>query len=395
MRALLLLTLLAPLPAAAQEPTGPNVIVTGVPHDYRAELATCLARNCPPDEDIDATLALAEALFLDGEYRGARAAVRAALRRNRGQAGAYPEPVSDLYRVDARLARHLGHDQQALTSTYEILDSLQEGLPQEDHRHFTARLEIIELELRMGRLESARRALRDLEQAARAAGRDDVAALAELHLMRVDYVASPRGSGGARARIEEAARSNDPARRIQATGARSMLSTILRHEGRTAEADALVRQVAGGGDAAPRRRLLYSPPYTLDAQRLYRPGSDRFDATVLRNGETQPTENYEDEWIDVGFWVLPDGHVANVDILRRGAGADWAGPILASIAGRRYSTAGEASYRLERYTFTAGYGPVTGSRIEQRTARPRVEMLDLSEGETPPPTPPAASPGRG
>ena len=47
--------------------------------DYRAALAACLARRCPPDQDVDATLALAEALFLQGEYGEARTAIRASI----------------------------------------------------------------------------------------------------------------------------------------------------------------------------------------------------------------------------------------------------------------------------------------------------------------------------
>src|SRR5687768_1271471 len=88
-------------PAAAQqnerytEPTEP-IVVTGLRiQDYRDRLAACLARNCPPDEDADATLALAEAYFLNGDYVEGRQAVQASLGRNRDEARGYPEPVSD------------------------------------------------------------------------------------------------------------------------------------------------------------------------------------------------------------------------------------------------------------------------------------------------------------
>ena len=104
------------------------------------------------------------------------------------------------------------------------------------------------------------------------------------------------------------------------------------------------------------------------------------------------TENYDDKWIDVGFWVLPDGHVAGLEIVRRGAGAAWAEPLLASIRGRVYSTSGDSTYRLERYTFTADYEAAPGTHIRRRSPRGRVEYLDLTTEDAPPPPRAAATP---
>ena len=62
-------------PAPQQAPT---IVVTGQRiQDYRDRLAACLARHCPTDEDADATLALAEALLIEGEYRESRDIVQA------------------------------------------------------------------------------------------------------------------------------------------------------------------------------------------------------------------------------------------------------------------------------------------------------------------------------
>src|SRR5688500_2058437 len=98
-------------PAAAQrnerytEPTEP-IVVTGIRiQDYRERLAACLARRCPTNEDVDASLALAEALFLTGDYGEARQTVRASIGRNHRRAAGFPEPVSDLYRAHTRLSR--------------------------------------------------------------------------------------------------------------------------------------------------------------------------------------------------------------------------------------------------------------------------------------------------
>jgi hypothetical protein len=90
--------------------------------------------------------------------------------------------------------------------------------------------------------------------------------------------------------------------------------------------------------------------------------------------------NFEDMWIDVAFWIQPDGRVADLQIVRRSGRADWADPLLQSIHGRRYAAIGgtEPTYRLERYTYTSGYESRTGSRIQQRSPLARVEYLDLT-----------------
>jgi hypothetical protein len=387
MRATLILALLplAAAAAAAQEPptaSPPSIVITGTPPDYRGQLDACLARACPVNEDVDASLTLAEALFLQGEYRDARSVVLASLRRNRGRAGDFPEPVSDLWRADARLARHIGFDRDALQSTYRILDALQQGLPQEDHRHFTARLEIANLELRMGRAASARRELRDLIREARAAGREDVVVTAEIRMMLIDYVTAPRGMG--RAQLERIARSTDPAERVRSINARLLLAKILRDHGEAEEADALLAEI-GRGASADRRRLLYAPSYQLNERIVWRPGAN-FDVPVTRSLDSL-TQDFADMWVDVGFWVMPDGRVAGVEVVRSGD-SGWAGPLLAAVEGRRYTSADRASYRLERYTLTAGFGDSTGSRIQRQTGAPRVEYLDLTSGEEVPPGPP-------
>lgn len=157
----------APALAQRSETEGQTVTVTGQRlQDYRDRLAACLARRCPVNEDVDATMALAEALFLQGDSREARTAVRGSIRRNRDAAASFPEPVSDLYRVQARLARNIGLDQEARQASFNILNALQAGIPRQDHRHFTARFEIAETQMMSGNFPGARRELQRLIQAA-------------------------------------------------------------------------------------------------------------------------------------------------------------------------------------------------------------------------------------
>jgi hypothetical protein len=377
----------APAPALAQTGRGyqdpPDIVVTARRlQDYRDRLAACLARNCPTNEDADATLALAEALFLNGTYGEARRIVQASLDRNRDQARGFPEPVSDLYRAHSRLSRHLGFDDAGLRSAHGILNALQAGIPVEDHRHFTARMELSDTEMLMGRYRSARRELAQLGREALAVGRRDVATIAGLRTLWFDYMFDPRG--GAKAELIRRSRLTAPSDRIDATGASILLARIYRSERQEARADALLAQVGRQGSSA-NRRLVHAPTYQLNQQEVRLEGDQSIDdAFRYGNTRSRPDVNYEDKWIDVGFWVLPDGHVSGLDIVRRGSGVDWADALLASIRGRLYSPAPEASYRIERYTFIGTLQ--AGSRVRRHSPQARVEYLDLTiEGEAPPP----------
>lgn len=393
--ALSALTLTA-VPAAAQQasPREQSITVTGNRNqDYRDRLAACLARRCPVNEDVDATLALAEALFLGGDYNEARSAVLASLRRNRDAAASFPEPVSDLFRVQGRLARHIGLDREARTATSRILNALQAGIPREDHRHFTARFEIAEVKMMSGDFEGARRELVALAEAARGAGRPDVVVMAELREAAYQLIAFPADG---RDRLQGWAALTAPADRLRAIGARVILSRHYRARGDTARADALIAELGRTATTAgARRRLLYSPSYTLAQQEVRQAAMDN-DRLVVSNAYSlhrQLADHMDDAWIDVGFWIAPDGRVSGLEILRHGADTAWTRPLLEAIGRRVYSTGTEATYRLERYTMTAGFDVPTGTRLRRRGPDARVEYLDLTEG-TRPPGPPPPSGGR-
>lgn len=394
-----LLLLASAAPAWAQSPPRPGtqqvdpthaITVTGIRiQTYRDRLAECLARHCPVNEDVDATLALAEALFLGGDYAEGRRTVRASIGRNRDQAANFPEPVSDLYRAHARLNRHLGYDDQALRSTNQILRSLQAGLPQEDYRHFTARLEIADLHMEMGNAQLARRQLAELIRAADAAGRQDVVTMARLRTIWFDYIADPYGN--AKSRLTEMAAITDPARRMESVGAKLLLARIYRAEGDARRADVLLAEVGRG--SSTRRRLISSPTYHLQMQErtaLSEVGATPDLAEVIRFANTinRIPDDFRNKWIDVGFWIDPDGHVSGLEIQRSGGETQWADPLMESIRGRIYSTGPEPTYRLERYTYTSGIGRETETRIAQHSPRARVEYMDLT-ANAPPEEPPA------
>lgn len=371
----------APAPARTEPAPEQTIVVTGERlADFRRALAECLARHCPTNEDVDASLTLAETQFVSGDYEEARRTVRASIRRNHRQAASFPEPVSDLYRADTRVERHLGRDREAHFSVYQILAALRAGLPQEDHRHFTARLEISEYLIDNGRPERARGELRQLQEAAHAAGREDVAAIAELRGLMLDYLVAPHGP--AKRRLIQMSGWTDPGRRLIAHGARVVLIRIYGREGNTERANALIAELARDNNA--RRMLLFQPAYRLVQQMDAYGDNARAEALYTRGLTTDNlaerlVDNMDHQWIDVGFWVQPDGHVDDLQVLRNGTGGTgWSAPLLRAIRGRLYSRADHATYRLERYTYTSElHNSGTGTHIAARSPRARVEYFDL------------------
>lgn len=351
--------------------------------DYERALAECLARSCPPDEDIDAALAYAEALFVDGRYERARGIVADALGRNRRHARAYPEPVADLYRSQGRIARHLGRDEEAVRAGWATLRTLQAGLPDEQHRHFSAMLELSDIYAATGDRNRALIRLAELRAQASRAGRSDVAAVALLRELWMQHSWAPHGTTRNRiARIAAGEEGDEPA---LVEGARFLLARIARAEGDDAESARLLDglEVAGSG-AAGDRALLHSPPISAGAgaRGLATPDMDNVAAAGLGLVEV-----VGDWWMDVGFWILPDGRVDEVEILRQSGRSGWTGPITRAIAGRLYAPGEDADYRIERYTYTASRERPTGSRIAVRMGDHRVEYFDLTGSPDAPPAP--------
>lgn len=327
-------------------------------------------------------------MFVQGEYRDARRTLLSSISRNHRHRRGYAEPVSDLYRANARVARHLGMDRDAEYSTWEILRTLRAGLPTEDYRHFTARLEVAQSLAQFGqRYDYAQRELRTLIERSRAAGRDDVVAMAELRILWLDYLQGPFRAPPPTAMLEMA-RSPDPRRSI---GAKMMMIRIYSRRGETAQAEALIAELGRSGQ---RRQLLFSPPYELVQQENQYLNAMiqrmAFEVGQLRGNSNlvdRMVDNFDDKWIEVGFWIDPEGRVEGLETVRQRNDSGWARPLLQSIRARRYAAGDTRTYRLERYTYTSGYRDGSGTHAQQRSPAARVEYFDLSEGATPPNTP--------
>ena len=419
---------------APQTPSGTIVVVGERIDDAKKNLDTCLARHCNPDQDIDATLALAETQLLAGKYHDARKTLLASLGRNKDFGQAYPIPVSDLYRANGKVAAHLGMDQDYYRSTFGIYRTLKYGLPSDDTRRYMAMIEVAEMMYRTRGHTRARYYYEDIADKARKDGREDIAAIAEL---RSAIRHLPPGSEMQMAAIKKVAGLQGENMKAPILEAKLALARMAFQKKDEAGAQAILSDIAKLNIKRP--ILVYQPSYAMLAREL--DSGSEFDFPFVRptpieaNGESggggggggvqnggingfqlppggnpngsqgaarsvvtnnlalmqwstlkRMPGNYEDMWADIAFRITPEGRVTDLKILRSKGNLYWTKPLLISMSGRRY-TPGKphdpSSVRTERYTYTSGLETQTGGRNQVHSPKARVEMIDLSDMSAP------------
>ena len=392
-RAFLVAFAMLPLTAAAQEraaapapaPAPRDVLVTGVRlRDTDAALKACLARKCPPREDIDASLAHAENEFVAGDYHGARRTLLSSIGRNRRYSKQYPIDVSDLMRANSRIAVHLGEGNDYLYSANEVVRILKAGLPADDYRLLGARVELADAYAKSRSIDQALDIYRDVASRARALalpGVEGYARLREAVLLEALNEANISGYGDAlRHAVDSLIADKNSQLAAYAFGARLIKARNAARRGNAAAIDQLIADYRRTAPASTRTILLYSPPIEQN------PASA---ARQARSGETlnqMAMDDFDNQWVDISFWVAPDGHVTDAGVLRQSGKLNgyWVKPILQSINGRRYAPLAmdptqPGVLRVERYTFTARWtNNVTGTHMREREPTPQVEMIDLT-----------------
>lgn len=372
-------------PAAAQNETKREIVVTARSlKDTEADLKACLARKCPPDQDIKATLAHAENQFVEGDYRNARATLANALGRNRKHKAQFPIEVSDLLRANGNVAAHLGESDIYRLSVLDMRDTLKGALKPNDFRVFGAEIEVADSRLKLGYLEEASDKYLEIERRALSAGLPQIAAIARLRdlSLRVQRAETEKTAF----RRKDATEAIDLFLKEPTGGAEQfkivaevLKSRMDRTSGNNETTDKLIaRYAAMGGTERP--VLLHSKPIEMNeaqAARAMAGGSD------LNRISTQVVEK---RWVDIGFWIGADGKVDEPEILRNQGGTDWTDVVLKSIKTRIYAPLKAESegttpgiYAIERYSLTAQYeNDVTGTRIRQRSPIAKIERTDLT-----------------
>lgn len=360
---------------APAPPKTPVIVVTAnSSKTTAAALAACLARQCPPKEDIDASLAHAENQFVEGDYQAARSTLLASRNRNRRYARTLPIEVADLSRANARLASLNGMADEARISTIDTLDVLKEGLPATDARLLMQRLEVGDIFVQQGRITFARQLYDEVAKQARKAGLATVEGYAMFRSAGLLTALASRNAEfqpAAKAATDRIARTTDPALE---PFRQAVLLMKARIDGSPGAIENVIAQVRGKLGTAP--RLIYSPP--ID----YQPAGRTQATTVQAMGDANP------QWVDISFWVAPDGTVKDIELVRQSRNFEdsWMKPVTKALAGRRYSpflrSSGDPGVlRLERYSLVSDRVAFTGTRFLGPSPSRRIELLDLTMPE--------------
>jgi tetratricopeptide (TPR) repeat protein len=358
----------APTPDRAQGADKP-IIVTGTSlRQTERNLKECLARHCPPNEDIDASLAHAENLFVAGDYKKARSTTLASIGRNSKFARQYPVDVSDLYRANGRIAAHLGEGHDYEFSTAEMRRILSGSFGSKDLRVIAAELEVASMYAEIGRIDRARQLYDEAEHDAKAIGREDLAGIVRV---RAAWLHELQGESWlTRQALQKIADDTSPAHRTARLTALVLIARLDRLENKPDRIDALLAELRTRPGKT--QALLFSPRIE---------STSRMVSIMTQHPDLVPANDFDDNWIDIGFWVTPEGKVNDAEVLRSRGDTFWAQPLLRSVQGRIYSPISDAdgTYRVERYTWTSFWEyDHTGTHMRQRSADGRIEFLDLT-----------------
>lgn len=380
---------LATAPAFAQEQDEGQILVTGTPIEESARaLADCIARGCSPEEDIALTLTHAENQFIAGEYKDGEETLNDSLGRNRRYASSIPVPLSNLHRARSNFALHLGEPRDFKLATLEMRDVLKDSFGKDDRRVLIANIEVGDSRAKLGFPSDARRIYKDVEERALMLGHPRVASFARLRLAMLAQIAvGTRTDGTALDRYEEALGRliNEPLENSEdfALVARVLQARLDRKLGRAGTTDALIETFASmGGTEKP--VLLFNEPL-----KSFDPGgfTPIPEAGLLLSNQierlTTPGLN-SPRFVDVGFWIRPDGSVDEIEVLRAQGPENWHGPVIESVASRRYAPLNVEApspgvFHVERYTYTSNFAAnSTGTRLRLREPGYRIHMLDLT-----------------
>lgn len=351
-------------------------------------LNDCIARGCAPDQDIAATLRHAENQFVAGDYLNARRTLIASRSRNKRFSKTYPVDVANLLRANSRVAAHLGEGEAQFAGALDTVSALKAGLPEDHPRVLGAQVELGDTYARFGRISEAEKQYRSVARRANELGlpRIEGQVLLRIAAMYTFLAESDPATYrySAKRALDGLANNADPDLLPFAGAARVLKARLAFRNGDSSVIDALIASYqAQAPNMTP--TLLYAPKIDLAA-------SPRTTNLNIDNGFSSalgrlPVHNVDDQWVDIGFWVAPDGRVTDAAVLRESKkysnSNPWVKPILTSIEGRRYAPialdpSDPGIFRVERYTYTSRYTDITGSRIRQRSIEPRIEFLDLS-----------------
>ena len=353
----------------------PIVVTARRLQDTEAALAACHARGCPPAEDVSASLTHAENQFVAGDYDGARQTLRAALGRDRRFRRTEPVAVASLYRGRGNIELHRGKRDTYRLAQTDALDALRAGLAADDGRVLAQRIELADAYAHVADANHAVPQYRAVASSARKAGRRDLEARASLKLATMysaRAIADAAYDADARRALAVVAAFDDPAFAPFRFAAGCLGAVIDEAHGRVGALDRFLAAHRDQQMAVP--VLLFVPP--LDR---FVAASSRYRVIGVTGALTSGISDV-DQWIDLSYWIAPDGRVSDVGLLRHSArfAEYWADPVLRQVAARRYAPLALPAdspgiLRVERVTRTADR-----QEMGKRGSIAHFEVLDLT-----------------
>jgi hypothetical protein len=353
-----------------QEAPAPTILVTGKPiAETEQNLKDCLARHCPPKEDLDATLAHAENQYLAGDYLAARRTLAQSHHRNARFAKEYPVDVSDLQRAYGRLNDIIGlPDDGRLLQIYSF-ETLRDGLGSTNERVLNQQLMTGDYFLNVGRLNGAMDVYRAVERKAHDVGEFQVQGRAMLRQAGTYATLAIRDDGYnaiARAKIAKMEKTTEPQLATYRLAAAILRARLAVARGDEESLEKAIAGLAGKGVDTP--IAIYAPPL------------------IPNDPRTGLVTHTEAEWFDLRYRIDPAGRVQDVEQLRSSGplSGDWAKQVQASIARRRYvpidlGPNGDGLVRIERFSlvFDVTNGE-TGTHLRGRAKTGRIVTLDIT-----------------
>ncbi|RZM33572.1 MAG: hypothetical protein EOP67_21660 [Sphingomonas sp.] len=367
--------MIALLFALTMQAATPDIVVSGkrLADAYKA----CVDQTCPPLRDAQVSIAYAEQQFRHGAYPQARKTLAAAVARNKQNAATDPKPVAALYEAYATVSLHDGEMNAFKRAVGGQVRTLRENLPHDDPAVTGAAFATGDMWLALHDGRTAEISYRAVERQALADGNATLAMLATLR--RAELANARRDPAGAARLVAEAeARPGaaDPALRSAVQVVRLRLAAQRADDG---EVDRLVSEIGLATSSHP--VLIWAPPYEPTAQAAARDAAAKFDLVnpvPARSSDSDPVH-----WVDIGFWIKPDGKTDGAEILRGSRSTGWAGYIIKQVSERRYTATPDAgivrgTYRVERFSLRGTYQIPTGSLISRRAGPSELEVLDLT-----------------
>lgn len=353
-----------------------DIVVTGQRlKDVQAE---CARVGCPPLRDAQATIALAEVQFRDGDYLDAKRLLSAAISRNQDKAVSAPRAVAAIYEAYATVSLHEGDKVAYRQAVADQVRILRDHLPVNDPSVVAAATATGDMWINLGNYRQADATFAAVERDALARGSERSAMLAG---MKRAWLAQARGRSGLAIAMLDALEKR-PLAQVAGfqTALRVLRIRLTARRSSEAQITKLIEEVGSSQGADP--VLIWSPPYEMDAVSTANANARKFD--LVDAVDTRGSDLSGIRWVDVGFWVRPDGKTDGVEILRGSSSTGWVAPVLRQIAGRRYAArqgqgeGEQGAYRVERVTPRTEYRVPPGSMIKRRIAIGGYEVLDLT-----------------